>query len=376
MSRFLISCGGTGGHLAPGIALAEELQRRGHAVRLLISRKQVDARLAEKYPQLEFEAVPSAGLEGGIAGVVRFALGQMRALVTSWRRVRRERPAAVIGFGGFTSVGPAVAAWLLGVPVVLHEANRVPGRAVRVLGRIARRVYLPPGVKLSSARRGAVRESGLPVRREFRREPADEARRSLGLLVDRPVVVVLGGSQGASALNTWSRDAAAELAENGIQLYCLTGLGKGTEEVRRLRDRDGAEVRAFMVPFSDRMATVLSAADLAVSRAGAGTIAELVRTETPAVLVPYPQAADNHQAANAAAFVRDGGGRLVPQGRLVELTAVVRSLVSDPAALAAHRAALRSEQGVDAAVMLANDLESLVSSRPEASLRSAKERAV
>jgi UDP-N-acetylglucosamine--N-acetylmuramyl-(pentapeptide) pyrophosphoryl-undecaprenol N-acetylglucosamine transferase len=190
------------------------------------------------------------------------------------------------------------------------------------------------------------------------------------------VVVVLGGSQGASALNAWSRDAAAEFAENGIQLYCLTGLGKGTEEVRRLRDRDGAEVRAIAVPFSDRMATVLSAADLAVSRAGAGTIAELVRTETPAVLVPYPQAADNHQAANAAAFVRDGGGRLVPQGRLVELTAVVRSLVSDPAALAAHRAALRSEQGVDAAVMLANDLESLVSSRPEASLRSAKEQAV
>lgn len=376
MSRFLISCGGTGGHLAPGIALAEELQRRGHTVRLLISRKQVDARLAEKYPQLEFEAVASAGLEGGLLGVVRFGLGQLRALVASWRRVRRERPAAVIGFGGFTSVGPAVAAWLLGIPVVLHEANRVPGRAVRVLGRIARRVYLPPGVTLRSARRGAVRESGLPVRREFRREPAEQARLALGLLVDRPVVVVLGGSQGASALNTWAHSAAAELAENGVQLYCLTGLGKGAEEVRRLRDREGAEVRAITVPFSDRMATVLSAADLAVSRAGAGTIAELVRTETPAVLVPYPQAADNHQAANAAVFVREGGGRLVPQDRLVELTAVVRSLVSDPAALAAHRAALRTEQAVDAAAVLANDLESLAAGRPPAPVRAVEEAAV
>jgi UDP-N-acetylglucosamine--N-acetylmuramyl-(pentapeptide) pyrophosphoryl-undecaprenol N-acetylglucosamine transferase len=102
----------------------------------------------------------------------------------------------------------------------------------------------------------------------------------------------------------------------------------------------------------------------------------LVRTETPAVLVPYPQAADNHQAANAAAFVRNGGGRLLPQGRLVELTTVVRSLVSDPAALAAHRAALRSEQAVDAAVMLANDLESLALPGREASLRSTKEQAV
>lgn len=129
MSRFLISCGGTGGHLAPGIALAEELQRRGHEVRLLISRKQVDARLAEKYPQLVFEPVASAGLEGGLLGVARFGLGQLRALAAGWRRVRRERPAAVIGFGGFTSVGPAVAGWLQGVPVVLHEANRVPGRA-------------------------------------------------------------------------------------------------------------------------------------------------------------------------------------------------------------------------------------------------------
>ncbi|MBM3872142.1 MAG: UDP-N-acetylglucosamine--N-acetylmuramyl-(pentapeptide) pyrophosphoryl-undecaprenol N-acetylglucosamine transferase [Verrucomicrobia bacterium] len=364
MSRFLISCGGTGGHLAPGIALAEELQRRGHQVRLLISRKQVDARLAEKYPQLVFEPVASAGLDGGVLGMARFGLGQLRALVAGWRRVRRERPAAVIGFGGFTSVGPAVAGWLLGVPVVLHEANRVPGRAVRVLGRLARRVYLPPGVALRSARRGAVRESGLPLRREFRREPVEGARRTLGLLVDRPVVVVLGGSQGASALNTWARGAAAELAESGIQLYCLTGLGKGAAEVRPLRDREGGEVRVIEVPFSDRMATVLSAADLAVSRAGAGTIAELVRTETPAVLVPYPQAADNHQTANAVAFVQDGGGRQLPQGRLVELTAVVRTLLADPQALAAHRAALRSQQAVDAAAVLANDLESIAASRP------------
>jgi UDP-N-acetylglucosamine--N-acetylmuramyl-(pentapeptide) pyrophosphoryl-undecaprenol N-acetylglucosamine transferase len=373
MSRFLISCGGTGGHLAPGIALAEELQRRGHQVRLLISRKQVDARLSEKYPHLTFEAVASAGLDGGIAGFFRFGMGQARALLAGWRRVRSERPTVVIGFGGFTSVGPAVAAWLLGVPVVLHEANRVPGRAVRVLGRIARRVYLPPGVTLPSARRGAVRESGLPVRQEFRREAVEEARRALGLQIDRPVVVVLGGSQGASALNGWAHEAAAELAEDGIQLYVLTGLGKGTEDVRTFRDRAGAEVRSIAVPFSDRMATVLSAADLAVSRAGAGTIAELVRTETPAVLVPYPQAADNHQAANAAAFVRDGGGRLVRQSRLVELTAVVRALLQDRQALAEHRAVLRAQQAVDAAALLASDLESLVAAPLRSPARSGLE---
>jgi len=363
VSRFLLSCGGTGGHLAPGIALAEALVDRGHRVKLLISRKQVDARLIEKYPHLDFVRISGAGLSANPRALARFVVQQASGFWSGARLVRSFRPDAVVGFGGFTSAAFIAAGALLGVPVVLHEANRVPGRAIRVLGRFALRVYLPPGVGLAGVRAEAIREVGLPVRREFQREPAATAREALGLESGQRVVVILGGSQGASPLNDWVRRELPLLAAEGIQTYCVTGLGKGAPETLTLRSREGHTVRAVFAAFSDRMSRVLSAADLAVSRAGAGTLAELIRAETPAVLVPYPQAADNHQAANAAAFVHGGGGRLVPQERLGDLTSHVLELLADDDALAAHRACLRQLDRADALGLMVGDLEAIAQTR-------------
>ena len=358
--KILLSCGGTGGHLAPGIALAEGLQARGHRPLLLISRKKVDARLIEKYPQLTFLRIPGTPWVRTPVGLARFLVSQTHALGFSFALLRRERPQAIVGFGGFTTASLIAAGALAGVPVALHEANHVPGRAIRLLGRVARRVYLPPGVALPGLPRHVVRSAGMPVRNEIRRQPRAEACAALGLDPALKVVVLLGGSQGATALNAWARRQAEPLARAGVQLYVLTGMGKGTDETLAWPEPGGRTARAMFVSFSDRMATVLSAADLVVSRAGAGTLAELARCGTPAILVPFPHAADNHQAANAAAFVTAGGGRIVAQDDLSQLDLLVPSLVRDDATLAHYRNALQAMDRANAVDFLLDDLESLI----------------
>lgn len=354
MSRYLISCGGTGGHLSPGIALAEGLRERGHEVRLLISRKQIDARLSAKYPHLRFEAMPGRGFAWHPVALVKCAISQVRAVWQCVRLVRELRPAAVIGFGGFTSAPPLLAACLFGVPAALHESNHVPGRAVRLLGRLARRVYLPPGIRLAGIGRGAARQVGLPVRREIVRHDPAKARLALGLEAERRTLVVLGGSQGASALNTWVHAQRSALAQAGVQLYVVTGPGKGAAETL-----ETAGVRAVFVPFSDRMAEVMSAADVVVSRAGAGTIAELVRCRTPAVLVPYPRAADDHQRANADYFSREGGGCVVAQDDLSRLAPTVLGLLASESQLREHRAALQRMDRANPLELMLEDLEEI-----------------
>jgi UDP-N-acetylglucosamine--N-acetylmuramyl-(pentapeptide) pyrophosphoryl-undecaprenol N-acetylglucosamine transferase len=340
MSLFLISCGGTGGHLSPGIALAERLVARGHAVRLLISLKKVDARLIEKYPQFEFLRVPGTGFSWSPRAFARCLVSQVRGLFFCLRLVRHLRPDALVGFGGFTSTGVVVAARWHGVPVMLHEANRVPGRAVRLLGRLAQRVCLPAGIAIPGIRPGVTRHVGLPVRSEIARVPQAAARAALGFDPDSRLLVVLGGSQGATALNAWVEREFPRLAAAGLQVACVTGLGKGAARTIEAPTAGGGVARARFIPFCDRVGDLLSAADLVVSRAGAGTIAELIRCATPAILVPYPQAADNHQRANAAFFAQQGGGLMLEQTALSELSARVSDTIFDAARMREFRDSL------------------------------------
>jgi UDP-N-acetylglucosamine--N-acetylmuramyl-(pentapeptide) pyrophosphoryl-undecaprenol N-acetylglucosamine transferase len=359
MSRFLIACGGTGGHLSPGIALAEGLNARGHETTLLISHKKVDARLIEKYPQLRFERIPGAPFTLNPVGFCRFVWEQSQAFWFSARFIKAWRPDVIIGFGGFTTSGIIVVAAMFRRPVALHEANRVPGRAIRLLGGLARRVYLPPGVQLAGVRRAWVRHVGLPVRREIMRLPHEAARSRLGLDPAQKVLVIFGGSQGAAPLNHWVRERQGRLAEEGIQVCCVTGLGKGGEEVHELRASSGQTVKAVFVPFCDDVATLLSAADLVVSRAGAGTIAELIRCATPAILVPFPQAADNHQWANARFFEQQGGGLVVDQRYLSGLDREVSDVIFNDWLLRKFRANLQRMDRANSLDLILDDLEKL-----------------
>jgi hypothetical protein len=199
MSRFLISCGGTGGHVSPGISLAEGLVARGHEATLLISMKKVDARLVEKYPHLRFERMPGRGFSWHPAGwhaFRRLAGGGPRYCL---RLMRATRPDVVVGFRrlhlGAGGPGGAHAR----VPVALHEANRVPGLAIRALGRFAARVYLPLGIRVAGVRAAATRHAGLSgPQRDCPDMPAAAARQALGLDPKQKVLAILGGSQGAS----------------------------------------------------------------------------------------------------------------------------------------------------------------------------------
>jgi UDP-N-acetylglucosamine--N-acetylmuramyl-(pentapeptide) pyrophosphoryl-undecaprenol N-acetylglucosamine transferase len=362
MSRFLISCGGTGGHLSPGISLAEGLAARGHESRLLISMKKVDARLVEKYPHLKFERMPGTGFSWHPGKMARFAASQVSAVRACLGIVREIRPDVVVGFGGFTSAPAAIAARMHGIPVALHEANRVPGLAIRSLGRFAGRVYLPLGIRISGVRAAATRHAGLPVRSEIVRTPAAPARESLGLDPTQKVVVVLGGSQGASSLNAWAMAKAEALALEKVQLYCVTGLGKAPAETRLLRSRACDPVKAIFVPFCDRVGDLLSAADLVVSRAGAGTLAELIRCEVPAILVPYPFAASDHQRANASFFERQGGGLVVEESVIGDLQSEVMELVFNEWLLRQFRGNLKRMDRSNSLDLMLADLEAMARS--------------
>ncbi len=363
---FLIACGGTGGHLSPGIALAAALMERGHGTRLLISHKKVDARLSDKYPDLRFDRVPSAPFGWRPDVHLRFHWKQTLGLIFSLKLIRRMRPDAIVGFGGFTNAGVVIAGRLSRVPVALHEANRVPGRAIRVLSRFSERLYLPPGVRLPGRLGLLVRHVGLPVRSEIVRLTRAEARIRLGFDPMQKLLVVVGGSQGSEPLNQWVDDNVAALAHEGVQVFCLTGLGKRPAGVRELKSKIGETVRAWSEPFSDRMGELLSAADLVVSRAGAGTLAELVRCEKPAILIPFPHAADNHQWANARYFEQQGGGLVIDQARMDTLRQEVLDVLFNDWLLNKFRDNLCRMSRANSIDTIVHDLEQLAARIPPA----------
>ena len=336
MSDYLIACGGTGGHLAPGIALAEALRARGHDAVLIVSRKQVDAKLCSQYPELRFEPLPGRPFSFGSPASW---WDLFKACRHARRLIRERRPAAAVCFGGFTSAGVALASRLSGLPLYLHEANHVPGKAVRLFRRLARRVFVPDGVRWKHASDPRVSALGFPLRMGMKPMSRLAARRALGLPEEGRILLVLGGSQGAEPLNRWVEAAAPALASRGICIVCIAGMARVREPVVQSLAGPvaGGSVPIWWLPFTDRMPEFMCAADLAVARAGAGTISEMAALGLPSILVPYPQAADDHQTANAEAAARRGGATVLVQERMDEASDLVLGLLDDENALAAMR---------------------------------------
>ena len=265
-----------------------------------------------------------------------------------------------MGFGGFASGAIALAGRLSGIPVALHESNRVPGLAIRIMGRFATRVFLPGRRQAPGRRRvGDQSHVGLPVRREIMRLPQAEARTALGLFPNPQGARRPRRRPGASVLNAWTRDSLPQLAAEGIQVYCLTGLDKGKEESFELMSKTGAPVRAVFSPFCDRVAELLSAADLVISRAGAGTLAELIRCETPAILVPFPWAAADHQRANASFFERQGGGMVLEENSIGDLQAETLDVIFNDWLLRKFRENLRRMDRASSLELMLRDLDKM-----------------
>ncbi|HVU38639.1 MAG TPA: UDP-N-acetylglucosamine--N-acetylmuramyl-(pentapeptide) pyrophosphoryl-undecaprenol N-acetylglucosamine transferase, partial [Opitutales bacterium] len=328
-------------------------------IRLLISRKEVDSRLMRKYPQMETVVAPGAAFGWSPAKLAKFSLSQVTGFLYALNFLQQNRPDVIVGFGGFMTVGITLAGYLRGIPVVLHEANRRPGRSVRMLSGFARRVYLPPGVQLSGMPPQALRHCGFPVRQEIRPLPRDAARIRFGLPSEGKVLLVLGGSQGARSLNHWLSQNFGRLAARGISVICVTGPGKGSEGMIEATDAHGKRRVARLLPFCDDMAGLLSCADLAVSRAGAGSIAEFIRCRLPALLVPYPFAADDHQWENARYFERQGGGLVIGQDEMERLVDEVLELLFNDFLLDSFRRNLERMEYSNSLDVMLRDLEDL-----------------
>lgn len=316
--RLVITGGGTGGHLFPGVAVAEAIlaERPGSSVLFIGTDRQVDSRVLGNRP-FASTAIKCQGLKGmSFAGRLA-ALWQLpRAEWQARQILKKFRPDLVLGVGGYVTGPVVVSAWLLGIPTCIHEQNSVPGLANRWLGKIASRIFisLPGSEKYFPA--GRTKLTGNPVRAEILAAGSggrDEAA------ANGVTLLVLGGSQGAHRLNQLVLEGLiARKGELPLGFRVIHQTGRQDEAMVRdgyLENGISARVSAFF----DDMAGLYSQADLLVSRAGATSLAELCVMGRPAILLPYPYAADNHQEYNARLVV-DGGGALLRKES--ELTAV------------------------------------------------------
>lgn len=343
-----IACGGTGGHLYPGMAVGRHLSVLGCEVALLVSPKEVDQNAVRGEREMRVMTLPAVGLQGG-----RW-WSFLRGFVASKKEARLQfaewRPDAVLAMGGFTSAPPVFAGKKLGALTFLHESNTIPGRANRWLAHFVSECFV--GFEETAGRlwNPHVLWTGTPVREAFQPMDLGAARVSLGLDPDRPVLLITGGSQGAEALNQLVIGALPELLREApeLQYLHLTGAG-GVEKVRAAYDRAG--VRAVVRPFLSEMEWALGAATLAVSRAGASSLAEMAAMGVPAILVPYPAATDDHQYWNAQAIVRSGAAECVRQHQLTssDLAGRIRALMRDSGKLERMRQAWAVWQAPEAA---------------------------
>lgn len=307
-----IACGGTGGHFFPGLAVARELIARGGEVTLLISPKEVDQQAVQNASGLQIVTLPAVGLtRGHVPGFLR---GFWNSFRVAKKLFNRRPPQAVLAMGGFTSAPPVLAGKICGAATFLHESNTIPGRANRWLSHFVDRAFtgFPSAATRLHTKQSVV--TGTPVRPQFQPGPAAPARVTLGLDAVRPVLLVTGGSQGAGGINDLVLAALPELLRllPELQYLHLTG-PHDVEKVRAAYATAGAA--AVVRPFLAEMELALTAATLAVSRAGGSSLAELAALRLPAILIPYPHAADDHQFHNARAFVEVGAARMLGQQR-------------------------------------------------------------
>lgn len=360
-----IACGGTGGHVFPGMATGSVLRRRGHEVTLWLAGKDV-------------EQVAVAGWEGPVVTVAAegfpsgFSLRSLRAAWTlavavgrSRRRMGAEKPDVVLAMGSYASVGPALAAAWLKIPLVVHESNVLPGRAVRLLARWADAVAASFEQTRFYLRGRDVVVTGMPLRQELA-EGSSEAQFP-GLDGGRFSLLVMGGSRGAHRLNEIVSRAVCELRRQGYDIQVLHLTGVADEEGVRHR-YEQAGVPHYVQAFATHMAAIYQMADFAICRSGAATCAELTAFGVPALLVPYPYATQDHQMYNAQALEKAGAADVVREKDL-EVSWLVEYLsrcMNDPAKLARMSEAGRKRLPKNGAEALADLVERVAAGRTQA----------
>ncbi|MBR5195225.1 MAG: undecaprenyldiphospho-muramoylpentapeptide beta-N-acetylglucosaminyltransferase [Akkermansia sp.] len=352
--NIVIACGGTGGHLFPGIAVAQQLRKQGHRPILLISRKEVDAEASSKYGDLEFHSIPAIAKPPTLSLRMPAFLWKLFTTYTSCKKLlRQEKADVVLGMGGFTSLPPCKAAHALGLRSYVHDSNAMPGKSNRLTARWCTKVLVGMKEAVQHFPGSSCAVVGTPVRDEIRNLPtAAEARQRLGLPQGKPVILVTGGSQGARNLNSLLIEAAK--ADPEVHYLVIAG----RIDYERVNDLAGGAPNITVLGFCADMPAAYAAADGVIARSGASTLTELSIIGKACLLVPYPFAADDHQTHNARAFSDHGAAVLIQQADLTvqKVHDFVHATALNPEARTAMENAMRALARPDAAVDIARTI--------------------
>ncbi|MGF1489131.1 MAG: undecaprenyldiphospho-muramoylpentapeptide beta-N-acetylglucosaminyltransferase [Prochloraceae cyanobacterium] len=350
-TKLLIAASGTGGHLFPAVALAEQLPE--YTIEWLGVQNRLEQTLIkDRYP---LHTIDIEGFQQGLSFKSIFILGKILASVFRVRQLIQDLDInAIFTTGGYIAAPAIIAARWQNIPVILHESNFLPGKVTRVFSSLCDTIALGFEGSSQYLPRARTVYVSTPVRSQFLTPPALD----LAIPEDAFLIVVVGGSQGAVAVNQLVRSAAVAWLAEGAAIVHLTGD----------RDRDAKSLdrlNYFALPFFDNMAALLQRADLVISRAGAGTLTELAITNTPAILIPYPYAAEDHQSFNAKVFEAAGGAIVFPQQDLDSsvLERAVLDLIKDREKLAQMAANLDNIAVKDSAERLASLVKDIINSR-------------
>lgn len=353
MERIILTTGGTGGHIFPALAVAETIQKRHPQIKILFMGAEYgpESRYA-KDAGLMFAGLPARGFLGRGLKIIPAAWQMMVAFVKGYKIVRDFKPDVIAGFGGYASFAPVLAAKIQKVPVVIHEQNAIMGQANKLLANWANQICISlPDTS------GLVRSSkltGNPVRAAIRK-----VKKNYDTEPVQPRLLIIGGSQGAHALNKFIVKNLTFLKEHNFEIRHQTG-PKDLEWVRKAYS-EAAMPEDWAIPFIKDMANMYTWANLTLCRAGASTIAELCAVGMPAILVPFPAAIHDHQALNAKNLVAKSAAILMPEMDLDKQSSInaIVELASDHNKLCSMSKAAFALGQNDAASLIADEIDNL-----------------
>ncbi|MBX7207663.1 MAG: undecaprenyldiphospho-muramoylpentapeptide beta-N-acetylglucosaminyltransferase [Verrucomicrobiaceae bacterium] len=355
----IIACGGTGGHLFPGISVGEVLSARGHDVTLLISEKKIDSLAASGHPNLKFERLPFLAMpKPWSPKMLSFLTGTFKGMNAARAIIRGHQAQVVLGMGGFTSLAPIVAGRREKCRTLIHDSNAVPGKANRLTAKFCDVVLVGlEACKEHFPKHPDVRVVGTPVRSSLRQKVKDDPHAFFKLDKKKKTLVVMGGSQGARGVNRVVCMALDQFEKLGIQVLHIAG-PTDYEEVRDAYAKHPL-LAQHVAAFCHRMELAYQIADLAIARSGASTLTELAWFGIPSILVPYPFAADDHQTKNGVIFEKAGAAKLMPESGInaTVLVDAVREILTNPAKAKAMKAAAQKMAVRDSAERIAGIVE-------------------
>lgn len=350
VARVAIACGGTGGHIYPGLTLGDKLREQG-----------LDVFFIGSSSRMEKDVIPAAGYDFVGLPVEQLNRKHPLATLSNWSRcllqarrtLKQRRPAGLVGLGSYITVPALVAAWQLGIPVFLIETNVVPGKANQTLGRLARWVALAYAETAPAFGRTPTHVTGSPVRAAFGSWSRERGAEAFGLDPQHPVLSVIGGSQGARAINDAVLAALPRLlAIPGLQIVHVCG-ASNYDQIRAATASYAGHPGYRLLNYVDNMPALLATSDLAISRAGASTLAEFMVCQVPTILIPG-RFGGGHQIDNARAVETAGAGLVLPEDRLEALSGLVCDVISDTERLRRMRQNCSLLNTIDAADRIAH----------------------